>query len=98
MIELILITNPRSFVTIIDMICKQRKYESVFTQNVNPVRENTPGCFYTSTLYAVNSSIYFAVAEHLPKWPYLIPLEAIREKKSMTFNSSKICSSANTFT
>lgn len=49
----------------------------MIAQNVNPVREDTVGCFYTSTFYAVNSSTFFAVAE--PKRPDLIPLEAIRE-------------------
>lgn len=55
---------------------------SLYTRNVNPVREGRKkDCFYASTVYTVNSSIKCAVAEHLPKWPHPIPMEAIRKKK-----------------
>lgn len=44
-------------------------------------REEKKTVFYASTVYTVNSSIKCAVAEHLPKWPHPIPVEAIRKKK-----------------
>ena len=37
-----------------------------------------PNPSYAFTVYSVNGSIYFAVAEQLPKWPYLILVETIR--------------------
>lgn len=31
------------------------------------------------TVYSMHSSIHFAVAEQLPNWAYLIPVETIRK-------------------
>lgn len=39
--------------------------------------DKKPQLFLGFTVYSVHSSIHFAVAEELPKWPYLIPVEAI---------------------